>query len=102
MDGMGKAVCVYGNVAFNTRNLFARVIPLFFSCIGILYALSVNDVETRVFVPSIACSNLANQFFLRLSPRGLGRPLSFHSIQRSNSRRVASAENLRESCSMGS
>jgi hypothetical protein len=60
VNGVGQALGIDGNMTFNTRHLLASIIAFVLGCIGILYALSINNQESGVLGATMGGADLAN------------------------------------------
>ena len=67
-DGVGQALRVHRDMALDAGHLLARVIPLLFRTVGILYALGINDQKAGQAVAPLFLADRANGFFLRPAP----------------------------------
>lgn len=59
-QGMGEALCVHCNMAFDPGDFLARIISLLPGGIGVLDTLCVNDEEGCLCVPPKVYSDRAN------------------------------------------
>jgi len=66
-----QPLCINRNMALNSRHLFACVISFALRCVGIFYALCINDAKRRLFFAAKADAGRANHIFLMPAPAGL-------------------------------
>jgi hypothetical protein len=69
---MWQTLGVYGNVALDTRDLFACVIALVICTVGIFYALRINDQKACQGVAPLFHAGRANLIFLKPAPARAG------------------------------
>lgn len=67
-NGVGQALGINGNVALDSRNLFAGVVALLAGTIGVLHALRVDDQKARRGFAPLFCTSRANHIFLKPVP----------------------------------
>lgn len=59
-DGVGQALRVHGNMSLDAGYLFARIVALLFSAVGVLDALRVNNNEAGCGLAPQFLAGLAN------------------------------------------
>jgi hypothetical protein len=60
MNGVGQALGIDSNMSFNAGDFLAGVITLFSCCVGVLYALRINNAKTGGLGPTTAYTDRAN------------------------------------------
>ena len=80
-NGVWQPLRIDHNVALDSRNLFAGIVPFAFRAIGILDALRINDAKRRLLVAPKADAGRANRIFLMPAPAGsIPLPTASYSI----------------------
>lgn len=87
-----QSIGVDTEMSFDARNLLAGIIAFRLGCICILHTLGINDAVRCLFVSTIDCSDLANQFFLKLGRVCLDHHLVDYSISESRHGLIATSE----------
>jgi hypothetical protein len=72
-DGMGQALGIGDNVAFDAGYLFAGIITFVAGATGILDALRIKNAETCLGVAPLLAAGRANLIFLTPAPAGCYR-----------------------------
>jgi hypothetical protein len=60
VNGVGQTLRIHGDMPLNAGHFLARIIAFFSCCIGVLYALSINNAETGGLGPTTAYTDRAN------------------------------------------
>lgn len=102
VNGVWQALSINRDVTFNPGYFLACVIAFVLSCISIFYTLGIYNATTRLRIPTIAGTDLANQFFLRLDQAGSLHHPSFRSISGNRHKHSSSLENHQAASSIGS
>ena len=67
-DGVRQSLRVDRDVALDAGDLLARIVALLAGCIGVLYALRINDQQAGRGAAPLSGAVLANRFFLAPVP----------------------------------